>query len=80
LLSLSSKIKPVRFLFTTTGVLKRRLRDATETEVAFDRFLVAKLSGFKPDPLLGKLMKGLNGSAKPPSGNGACGIPMQGIG
>ena len=61
-------------------MVQQRLRQATSADVAFDRFLVAQLSRFKPGHLLAKLMKDFHRPTIGPGANNPTTLPVQGIG
>ena len=80
LLVIRSKGKSFRFSAAARGSLEERLRYATQTEVAFDRFLLAYLSRFQPNHLLAELMKDLDRPAIAPHPDDAGTLPVEGIG
>ena len=60
--------------------MAERLRDAPQTEVACDRFLLADLRRFQSGHLLGELMKALRSPPIAPSLNDTATLPMLRIG
>src|SRR5512134_2254431 len=80
LLVVPSKSKSLRFFAPGRGLLKQRLRYATQAKVAFDRFLLAYLSRFQPDDLFTTLMKDFHRPAIAPDPNHPAAFPVQRIG
>src|SRR5262249_7107144 len=74
------KFESLRFSATTSRPLNQGLRYATQAKVAFDRFLLAHLSRFKPGDLLAELVKDLGRPAKIPRLNHSHALPMRRIG
>src|SRR6516162_6186699 len=72
--------KPFRFRTGSRRPLDERLRYATQTEVACDRFLLAHLSGLQSGHLFGELMKDFCGPAITPGLKNATTLPMQRVG
>ena len=62
-----SKAKSFRFCAPSRETLKQRLRYTTQTEVAFDCFLLAYLRRLQPHDLFAKLMKDLDRPAIAPN-------------
>jgi hypothetical protein len=80
LLGIRRKGKSFRFSATARSALEEGRRDATQREVAFDRFLLAYLSRFQPNDLLAERMKDLDRPAIAPHPDEAGTVPVEGIG
>src|SRR5215813_1356675 len=72
--------KPFRCRSRGGGALEQRLRYATQTEMAGDRFLLAYLSRFQPCHLLPELVKDFRGPTITPGLQHATTLPMVRVG